>query len=110
MRRALALADRFEAAGKSTAVVSVHTPKPLDRPGLVEILKSFSHVVVIEECAPNGSVAMRIKEIAFEMRAQCRIDAFTLKDSFIHCYGSHDDILDAHGLSVAEIAGRVRLN
>ena len=110
MKRAMALADRFEAKGKSAAVVSVHTPKPLDLPGLTEILKSFSHVVVIEECAPNGSVAMQIKQLAFEVGARCRLDAFTLRDAFIHCYGSHDDILDAHGLGVAAISRAVGLD
>ncbi len=109
MKRAFAIAERFEAAGKSAAIVSVHTLKPLDREGLAKILKSYPHVVVIEECAPNGSLAMRVKELAWEADADCRLDTFTLQDAFIHCYGSHDDILDAHGLSVAEITTRVGL-
>jgi transketolase len=109
MKRALLLADRFEAVGKSTAVVSVHTPKPLDRKGLAEILQNFKQVVVIEECAPNGSVAMRIKELAYEQHATCKLDCFTLQDAFIHCYGTHDDILDAHGLSVDAIASSLNL-
>ena len=49
MKRAFALAEQFEAAGKSAAIVSVHTLKPLDRETLAEILKTYAHVVVIEE-------------------------------------------------------------
>jgi transketolase len=64
---------------------------------------------VVEECAPNGSLAMRVKELAWEAEATCRIDTFTLQDAFIHCYGSHDDILDAHGLGVAELSARLGL-
>jgi transketolase len=109
MKRALAIADRFEAAGKSAAVVCVHTPKPLDCEGLAHILTSFAHVVVVEECAPNGSVAMRVKELAWNIGAACRIDTFTLKDKFIHCYGSHDDILDAHGLGSPQVAAHLGL-
>lgn len=109
MKRAFALAERFEATGKSVAIVSVHTLKPLDRAGLTEILQSFEHVVVIEECAPNGSLAMRVKELAWDTDAACRLDTFTLQDAFIHCYGSHDDILDAHGLAVSEVAVRLGL-
>ncbi len=109
LKRAFAVAERLEAAGKSAAVVSVHTLKPLDRKGLSEILQAFPHVVIIEECVPNGSLAMRVKELAWDARAACRIDAFTLKDAFIHCYGSHDDILDAHGLGVAEVSARLGL-
>jgi transketolase len=109
MKRAFALAERFEEAGKSTAIVSVHTLKPLDREGLTEVLETYARVVVIEECAPNGSLAMRVKELAWDVGATCRIDTFTLKDAFIHCYGSHDDILDAHGLGVPELIARLGL-
>jgi transketolase len=109
MKRAFAVAERLEASGKSVAIVSVHTLKPLDRRGLVDILQSFAQVIVIEECAPNGSLAMRVKELAWDAGANCRLDTFTLKDAFIHCYGSHDDILNAHGLGVAEITARLGL-
>jgi transketolase len=109
MKRAFALAERFEAAGKSAAIVSVHTLKPLDREGLAEILRAYAHVIVIEECAPNGSLAMRVKEVAWDISAACRLDTFTLQDAFIHCYGSHDDILDAHGLGVPELSARLDL-
>ena len=51
---------------------------------------------------------MRVKELAWTAGAACRLDTFTLKDAFIHCYGSHDDILDAHGLSVAEVTAPSR--
>jgi len=109
MKRAFALAERLEAANKSTAIFSVHTLKPLDREGLIRTLRTYAHVIVIEECAPNGSLAMRVKELAWNADINCRIDAFTLKDAFIHCYGSHDDILDAHGLGVSEMAARLGL-
>jgi len=55
---------------------------------------------------PTGSLSMRIKELAWGIGARCRLDTFTLKDAFIHCYGTHDDILDAHGLGTAEISAR----
>lgn len=109
MKRAFSLAERLEAIGKSTAIFSIHTLKPLDHEGLTRALRTFAHVIVVEECAPNGSLAMRVKEIAWNADIECRIDTFTLKDAFIHCYGSHDDILDAHGLGVGEMAARLGL-
>jgi len=109
MKRAFALAERLEASGKSAAIFSVHTLKPLDREGLTKILQTYAQVVVLEECAPNGSLAMRVKELAWDTDANCRIDTFTLKDAFIHCYGSHDDILDAHGLGLPELSARLGL-
>jgi transketolase len=109
VKRAMAVAERFEVNGKRAAVYSVHTIKPLDRDALIQILKHYKHVIVIEECAPNGSLAMRVRELASITGAACRLDTFTLQDAFIHCYGSHDDILDAHGLATADICARLNL-
>jgi transketolase len=109
IKQAFGVAERFEAAGRSAAVYSVHTLKPLDRDGLAALLARFPHIVVIEECAPNGSLAMRVQQLAWQTRATCHIDAFTLQDAFIHCYGSHEDLLAAHGLSVANISARLSL-
>ena len=84
--------------GPSCAVVSVHTLKPLDRAGVADILRAFGRVVVIEEHAPFGGLGPQVKQIAWEIQAPCRLDAFSLKDEFIHVYGSHADLLKAHGL------------
>jgi transketolase len=108
MKRAIALADHLETAGVRTAVYSVHTLKPLDTEMIGQILLNYPRVVVVEECAPNGSLAMRVKELAWTLGAACRLDTFTLQDAFIHCYGSHDDILDAHGLAPADILGQLK--
>lgn len=110
MKRAMAVADRIESTGRSVAVMSVSTLKPLDVASLGDILRDFEHVVVIEECAPNGSLAMRVRALANERAATCRLDTFTLKDAFIHCYGSHDDILDRHGLSVDTVTAQLSLS
>jgi len=107
--RAIAVADRLEAKGKRVALYSVHTLKPLDRQRLIEVLQNYKQVIVIEECAPNGSLGMRVRELASIVGATSRIDTFALQDAFIHCYGSHDDILDAHGLGTAEICSRLKL-
>lgn len=107
MRRAFDLAERLEAAGKSTAIVSAHTLKPFDASGLAEILDAFPMVAVIEECAPVGGLSSLVKEIAWDKGTRTKVCAFMLRDEFIHCYGSHDDLLDAHGLSVTEITRRI---
>lgn len=109
MKRAFAVADRFEAAGKSVAIASAHTLKPLDQARIEQILATFKQVVVIEECAPNGSLSMRVQQIAWTSRAHCRLDTFTLQDEFKHCYGSHDDLLDEHGLAVRAICAQLGL-
>jgi len=110
MRMALNLAEAFEKVGKTVSVISVHTLKPLDRGGIAGVLADHGHVVVIEECVPRGGLAGQVKEIAWEQRARCRLDTFTLQDAFIHCYGTHQDLLAKHGMSVDAISRRLELS
>ena len=51
--------------------------------------------------------APRTKQIAWDIKADCDLHTFTLQDEFIHNYGSHDDLLAAHGLSVPKILAAV---
>lgn len=109
MQKAMQLAAQFEAQGKSVSVVSCHTMKPLDVEGIEQALHRHKYVIVIEEHAPQGGLAPQTKQIAWDTRAQCRLDTFTLKDAFIHNYGTHDDLLASHGLDLNLIAARVGL-
>lgn len=109
MKLASSLAENLENAGKSVSLVSVHTVKPLDRNGIATALSSHDHIVVIEECVPPGGLAGPVKELAWDQRATCKLDTFTLQDQFIHNYGSHVDLLKAHGLSLESIASKLGL-
>ena len=106
MKQAAAVADHFAAKGRSVSLVASHTMKPLDDSGIIQTLLYHREVVVIEEHAPQGGLASQVKQIAWDIGATCDLHTFTLKDEFIHCYGSHDDLLERHGLSPrAIIAG-----
>jgi transketolase len=109
MKVAAGLAERFEKAGKSISLVSVHTLKPLDRDGIAAAFAAHKQVVVIEECVPRGGLAGLVKEIAWDRRAVCKLDTFTLQDEFIHNYGSHNDLLAAHGLDLNTISVKLDL-
>lgn len=97
------IADKLAAQGRSVSLVSAHTLKPLDRDGITSALQQHRHVIVIEEHAPQGGLASQVKQIAWDVRATCRLDTFTLQDAFIHNYGSTSDLLAAHGLSPERI-------
>lgn len=97
------LAAKFEATGQSVSLVSVHTLKPLDVDGIVGALQRHRHVVVIEEAAPYA-LGLRVKALAWEAGARCRIDTFSLQDAFIHTYGAPAELLAAHGLDLRAIA------
>lgn len=107
MKMANQVADSLAAEGKSVSLVSCHTLKPLDREGIIQALKTHKQVIVIEEHAPQGGLAPQTKQIAWDIKATCRLDTFTLQDKFIHNYGSHDDLLAAHGLSPQRILAAI---
>jgi transketolase len=87
----------------SVAVASVHTLKPLDRAGIVSLLDRFPKIVVIEEMVPHGGLGDAVKVLARESGARCRIDCLALRDEFIHVYGKHEEVLQAHGLSLDRV-------
>lgn len=106
-KMAAEVAAALQERGKSVSLVSVHTMKPLDRPGIVEALTHHTQVIVIEEHAPQGGLAAQTKQIAWDIAATCRLDTFTLQDAFIHNYGSWENLLAAHGLAPDRILAAV---
>jgi transketolase len=103
VKMAMDLGRRIESTGRSVSVVSAHTLKPLDREGIVTLLRSHRQVIVIEEHSPMGGLALWTKEVAWDIGAAADLRGFTLRDEFIHNYGSHDELLAAHGLSTEQI-------
>ena len=103
LRMALEATER-----QDVAVVSVHTMKPLDKEGLSAILLRYPLVLVLEEMVPHGGLGDAVRSLAYEIGARCKIKHLSLKDQFIHQYGSHADVLAAHGLTVANV--REKLN
>jgi transketolase len=101
------LGEWFRAKGQSVSVVSVHTLKPLDVEGIRNALREHAHVVVVEELAPVGGLGPSVKAVAWDIKASCRLDVFSLDDAFHHVFGSHADLLAAHGLSRDAIIARL---
>ena len=85
--------------GKDISIISNHTIKPLDINGILNVLNKYKKVLVLEEMSAFGGLSNMIKTIGFDTKTDCEIDTVTLKDEFIHCYGSHQDILSSHNLT-----------
>jgi transketolase len=90
-------------------VISAHTIKPLDCDGVARVLSSHSRVVVLEEHVPHGGLGSRVKEVAWDIKASCDLRVWSLKDQFLHVYGSHADMYAAHGLDIEHVAAGLGL-
>lgn len=107
-KMAFDVAERIESkTGKSVAIVSIHSLKPLDAEGIAKALARFPVCAVIEEHAPFGGLGPQVKAIAFDTGARCKLRTFALQDEFIHTYGSQAELLKAHGLDPDRIAGEL---
>jgi transketolase len=80
--------------------------KPLDREGLAEVLGAYKTVSVSEECAPRA-LGLEVEALAKRIGYSGSIETFALQDEFIHCHGTHADILAAHGLSVGVLITQI---
>jgi transketolase len=93
------IADKYEEKTCDTvSVISVHTIKPLDNEGIKSILKEHDKTIILEEHIPHGGLGSRVKEIAFDYNVSTKLLHFSLKDEFIHFYGTHTELLKIHGL------------
>ena len=108
MKLAYDLTKKLEKSGKSVSLISCHTIKPLDKEGIKGVLQSHKMNIVVEEHVPHGGLSSRVKEIALDNNFKGKVQCFTLKDKFIHFYGSHKELLEKHGISVQKILNNIK--
>jgi len=92
-------AEEYEKQGEPVSIYSVHTVKPLDVVGIQKVLSTHDNVIVIEEHTCIGGLGMQIKGIAWDHNSNCRIHTMSLKDEYIHCYGTHRELLATHDIN-----------
>jgi transketolase len=108
MKMAGEVAERIEREdGRTVALVSAHTVKPLDVSGITRILNQYETVAVVEEHSERGGLAGQVKQIAWDAQAACKLSTFSLKDEFIHQFGSQRDMWSAHGLTPDSIYQKI---
>lgn len=107
MELAVELHQRYKEKDIDASLVSMHTLKPLDQESIERFLKKYDDIIVVEEISPYGYLAAQIKLMAWEIKAECNIHSFSLKDEFIHVYGKPQELLSAHGLSIENISRKL---
>ncbi len=95
MDRAAGLANDLMAKGKSVSIVSVHTLKPLDTDGIVDVLSKHDEIIVVEEMVKQGGLGQQVRAIA-NYYPERKITTMCLEDKFTHVYGTHAEVLGSH--------------
>ena len=103
-------AHALNGEGPLPSIYSAHTLKPLDLSTIDAILATYSHVITLEEHVYAGGLGMKVQARAQELRLNaCTIETICLRDEFLHTYGSKDDLLELHGISVQSIASALAM-
>lgn len=106
-RIAFELKNSLEKKNKSTSIYSVHTLKPMDTKRLNQIEKKYKKIIVIEDHSEIGGLASICKENFIN---KSKLITFSLKDKFIHNFGSQSSLLDDHGISLKKILKKIKLS
>lgn len=104
--QALQAATQLAEAGINTAVVNMHTLKPLDAQTLDKVLKSVPAIVTVEEHSVIGGLGSAVSEYLSSSRSRLPHLAIGLPDSFLDA-GQYGYMLDQEGLTAAKIAARI---
>ena len=58
----------------------------------------------------SGSLSSQVESLAWKNKIKTNLHVFTLKDKFIHCYGSHEQLLNKHEISIPKILKNLIMN
>ncbi len=106
MDRAIAALDALHAEGIHGTLVDVSTIKPIDSEGVAAVLSRCGCAVTVEDHNVYGGLADAVCEVACRL-APCRVLRVGLQDKYPRS-GKADELLDAYGLSVADIVSAAR--
>jgi transketolase len=110
IKKAFEIRDKLKSKNLSIEINSCHTLKPFDFNGLRKKFKKFKKIIIIEDHSKIGGLNSIVKTAAHDESYRGKILNFSLKDEFIHCYGSQDDLLDKHDMSTKKIFKKILEN
>ena len=84
----------------------MHTLKPIDTKRLNQLENKYKKIVVIEDHSEIGGLASICKE---NFVNKSKLITFSLKDKFVHNFGSQSSLLDDHGISLKKILKKIKL-
>jgi transketolase len=98
--RAIAAADKLKMLGVNVTLVEVHTLRPLDSAGIVDILCKSGKAITYEDHFINGGLGSAISEIIAE-KAPARLVRLGLTE--FPGSGTPDDLMRTYGLDTNDL-------
>lgn len=92
--------------GIDSAVVNMHTIKPIDEKFIVELAKDLGKIVICEEHTVLGGLYSAVSEVLIS-QYPIKIARIGIEDKFGQS-GQPDELMNAYGLSASHIADKVK--
>ena len=102
---ALQAIKKLNSEGKSIKLINIHTLRPLDK-NLINELKKFTKVIIIEEHSSIGGLNSIINELIIKNNLKRSILPLSLSDKFSK-NGTYHYLLDIHNLSEKKIKKQI---
>ena len=106
MNRALEALEQLKSERIAAALIDVPMIKPIESQTVAEILRRAGCAVVVEDHNIYGGLGSAICEVACDFHP-CRVRRLGLRDAYPRS-GHADALLDAYGLSVADIVAAAK--
>lgn len=97
------LREKLKQKNLSSSIYSCHTIKPFDKLRIGKLFKKYKNIVVIEDNSEISGLGLIVKALAYELKFGGKILTYNVKDKFIHCYGTQDELLIKHGINFNNI-------
>jgi len=102
LKNALIIGEKINAT-----VVDMRFVKPLDQELIIELSKTHSQLITLEENSIAGGAGSAVSEFLAQQNIQIPIKHFGIQDEFIE-HGEHEDLLKICGLDVESILKKLQ--
>ncbi len=106
--RAYQAAELLKKQGVKARVISMHTVKPIDKEAILAAAKETGGIITVEEHQVTGGLGGAVAEVLADAGIGIPFKRIGLPDSYVHCVGSHEWLLDKFGFSPEAIADVVK--
>lgn len=101
LHRVIKAVDILENEGVSTAVINLHTIKPIDKDTIIKYAKKTKKVLVVEEHSVIGGAGSAVAEV-ISQNYPVKIKLLGIEDTFAES-GESEELLDNYNLSIDKI-------
>lgn len=108
-RRALAVYDKLKEENINVGVIDVFFLKPLDEAALFNMLKSYRHIITLEESFVNkGGLGSIVSEMLTNRGSQIKLKSMGFLDAYVFEIGSRDYLHKLNSLDEEAIVGNIK--